>query len=633
MTNIQNRLSQVRPPRVSITYEAQTDGAIVTKELPFCVGIIANLTGDTVATKEYKDRRFVTIDANNITDIMSKMSPSVFVKYSINLSSIGEQDIVDQTQINFTHIDNFSPDHLIQSVSSLSILHARVERLIELRLKIQNNDRFAKVVVQAIKTNTSVTDVLKNSSIVFTSEFLQDMDTAVNEVHALYTSTTEHIDDQIIIKDVSQHIARLESIIGTTVTQILHQRSFQQLEGTWRGIIQLIRTGYIGYNVQLKIFDCKPAELLKDLNSALEFDQSHLFYQVYEEQYGTYGGTPFNIIGVDQYVGYDSQSIALLNKLSQVSAAAHTVCILGVSPGLFDLDNFTGIYKLRDISKLLQSKNYIQFRAFREAEEAKYVGLVMPRYMARLPYDPVNNPISKIPSYTENLMQDDLINVNDHNKYCWSNSIYAYLGVAAKAFVESGWFGNIAGPENGGEVCELNISMYMNEDNERLVKCPTETVITDRKEKELSDHGIISLCYCRDTNKAVFFSNSSCYKPASYNSAEASSSAYLCSILANTLNVGRFAHIAQVMARNKIGCAETVESLQMYFNEWISSFVLVNDTQDRTAIAIHPLRAARILVADDPFRPGCYKCSFWLQPRMCTQSIAFHCKLVSKIGE
>lgn len=626
MASIQHRLNKVRSPRVQITYDVEIGDAFKQTELPFNIGIIANLHGETIPTKDYKSRKFINIDQDNVMDVMKSINPSITIPYKLSLSTINETDITNSISINFTHIDNFSPDYLLDTIGPLHDLYTRLQLLRELAIKMQNNhNSYLQVGVALCNNNEDISSLLKKYNIVVSNDVIEMFE------ELILCKFTECDEDNIVYKTYN-YIMKIESILSKCLNDILHIPAFQELEATWRGIMYMIQKVSWSQTLCLKIFDCTKLELIKDLNSALEFDQSYIFQQVYEEQYGTYGGSPFGMIGVDFYVGNDSVSVGLLNKFSEVMAASHCIGIYGISPSLFDLNSFTELYKIRDIAKVFNSKSFTQLRGFRETDDSRYIGLLMSRYMSRLPYSSTDNPIEKIPSFKEIVMTDDINCKNDHNKYVWSNPIYLYATCVAESFFNYGWFGSIIGPENGGLITPLNISLYKNEDNETVIKCPTEIIITDRREKELSDHGIISICFCKDTNKAAFFSSVSANKPIKYNTADATSNALLSSRLQYILNASRFAHYIKVMCRDKIGTYQSAEALEQYLNTWISDYILLNTSNDIEINTAYPLTGANISVVEDTFRPGKYKAIILIQPRLQMEEVNFSLRLVARLG-
>lgn len=627
MASIQHRLTKVRPPRVMITYDVEIGNAFVTKELPFIIGVIANLHGETQNIKDYKSRQFINIDVDNIMNIMTAINPSLTITYHLNYESIDKENIVASYLLNFTHINNFHPDFIIGAVPELSSLYNKIQSLKEIKLKIQNNtNSYLPAALAIINEKVNVRTALEKYNININDSILEIFEELNNNS---FTDVNEY---KLAIQ-IQHLINKLENIINIALNDILHMPSFQRLESTWRGIMYLITNLSISTSLVLKIFDASIDEITMDLNNALEFDQSYLFQKVYEEQYGTYGGSPFNIIGIDHYISTDSVNINLITKFSQVMAASHCIGIFGASHNMFDIPNFTELYKIRDIDKLFASKTYIQWRSFRDTEDSRYTGVVLPRFMVRAPYDSLNNPISKISGFTESLLEsNDSTAKNDHEKYCWANAIYAYLQRIGESFFNYGWLGAIIGPENGGLITNLNISLYRNEDAELLVKCPTETLITDRKEKEINNQGLIALCYCKDTDKAAFFSSSSCNKPIKYNTPEATSNAILSSRLQYLLNVSRFAHYLKVMARDKIGSYSSAESLETYLRTWISDYILLNDVDDIELNTKYPLRGAEISVIENADRPGTYKAILLIQPRLQMEEIRFSLRLVAKLN-
>lgn len=138
--------------------------------------------------------------------------------------------------------------------------------------------------------------------------------------------------------------------------------------------------------LKLRLLNVTQNELQNDLEKAVEFDQSALFKKIYEEEYGTFGGHPFSLLVGDYNFGRHPQDVALLEKLSNVAAAAHAPFIAAACPKLFDMNSFTELAVPRDLCKIFESAELIKWRSFRESEDSRYVSLVLPNFLLRLPY-------------------------------------------------------------------------------------------------------------------------------------------------------------------------------------------------------------------------------------------------------
>jgi type VI secretion system protein ImpC len=437
------------------------------------------------------------------------------------------------------------------------------------------------------------------------------------------------LDEQITVSRdtqamILQRIARIDELISTQLNEIMHHEDFQQLEGAWTGLKYQVYNTETSTLLKLRLLPVSKKELLNDLQKASEFDQSNLFKKIYEEEYGTFGGNPYGLLIGDFEFGRHPQDIELLERVSQVASAAHAPFISAASPKLFDMDSFTELAGPRDLSKIFESTELIKWRSFRESDDSRYVTLVMPRTLGRLPYGPKTQPVEEF-----NYQED--VDGTDHHKYLWQNAAYA-LGVRiTDAFAKYKWCSAIRGVEGGGLVEGLPIHTFTTDDGEVAAKCPTEIAITDRREKELSDLGFIALCYRKESAEAAFFGGQTTQKPAKYNTPEATANARISSQLPYILAASRFAHYLKAIMRDKIGSFMTRGNVETFLTKWITQYVLLDDDAGQTLKARYPLREARIDVTEIPGKPGAYNAVAFLRPHFQLDELTASLRLVASL--
>ncbi|WP_035075072.1 type VI secretion system contractile sheath large subunit [Maridesulfovibrio zosterae] len=421
-------------------------------------------------------------------------------------------------------------------------------------------------------------------------------------------------------------IARIDELISTQLNEVLHSPDFKQLEGTWRGLNYLVKNSETGEMLKLRVLNISRKELQADLEKAVEFDQSNLFKKVYEEEYGTFGGMPYSCLLYDFEFGRHPQDMALIEKLSNVAAAAHTPLLTGADPKLFDMDSFTELANPRDLTKLFESSELIKWRSFRASEDSRYVTLAMPHVLLRLPYGPDTLPVEEF-----NYVED--VDGHEHKKYLWGNAAWAMAQRITSAFAKYGWTAAIRGVEGGGLVEGLPTHTFKTDDGDIAVKCPTEIAITDRREKELSDLGFLPLIYCKNTDYAAFFGGQTTNKPKIYNTDEANSNARLSAVLPYLLNAARFAHYIKSIMRDKVGSFMTAQNVSDYLNTWISNYVLLSDDAGQEIKARYPLREARVDVTDVPGKPGVYNATIFLRPHFQLEELTASIRLVAELPQ
>src|SRR5437868_5262904 len=336
-----------------------------------------------------------------------------------------------------------------------------------------------------------------------------------------------------------------------------------------------------GVRFEIRIFNVTKRELLRDMDRAAEFDQSALFKKIYEEEYGVFGGAPFAAMIGDYEFGKHPEDVELLEKVSNVAAAAHAPFLSAASPEMFNMDSFTQIGNPRDIGKIFDTTEYAKWKSFRQSEDSRYVGLCLPHILMRLPYGRDTKPIDAF-NYEEG------VDGTDHSKYLWGNAAYALASKLTDAYAKFGWCAAIRGVEGGGLVEGLPAHTFNTDEGDVALKCPTEIAITDRREKELADQGFVPLVHCKGSDYAAFFSVQSCQKPKKYDKAAANANARLSAQLPYIMAMSRFAHYLKAMMRDKIGSFMTRSDCQRFLNQWISNYVCADDNATQTVKAQLP---------------------------------------------
>lgn len=426
-----------------------------------------------------------------------------------------------------------------------------------------------------------------------------------------------------VMNMVNTQIAKIDELISAQLNEIMHHDDFQTIEAAWRGLHHFVMNTETGESLKLRVLNATKVEVSKDLEKAIEFDQSHLFKLVYEDEYGTFGGTPYSLLIGDYFFGRSAPDVQLLMNLSNVAAAAHAPFIAGTAPEMFDLDSFTDLPNPRDLKKIFESTELIKWRSFRETEDARYTALVLPHILLRTPYGP-EKPIEEF-----NFIEKT--DGKDHKKYLWGNAVYALGERITEAFAKYKWCAAIRGVEGGGLVENLPIHTFKTDDGDIVAKCPTEIAITDRREKEISDLGFISLCYEKNTDRSAFFGSSTTNKAKEYFEDDATANAFLSAQLPYILAASRFAHYIKVIVRDKIGAFTSQDELSDFLNSWISNYVLLSKNAHFSVKASTPLSGARVDVTADPARPGRYRAIVYLKPHFQLDEVNVSLRLVANL--
>jgi type VI secretion system protein ImpC len=423
---------------------------------------------------------------------------------------------------------------------------------------------------------------------------------------------------------IQARIAQIDRLISIQLNEVLHYPAFQKLEGTWRGIKYLIDQSETNDMLKIKVLNASKRELLKDLQRAPEFDQSALFKKVYEEEFGVFGGAPFAALLGDYEFGRGPEDIECLERISQVASAAHAPFMSAASSDLLNLSSYTQLGAPRDIGKIFDSTEYAKWKSFRQSDDSRYVALTLPHILMRLPY-------GKDTKQIEAFDYEEAVDGSDHSKYLWSNAAYGLAARLTNSFSKYGWCASIRGVEGGGLVEGLPAHTFRTDEGDVALKCPTEVAITDRREKELADQGLVPLVHCKGTDYAAFFSVQTANKPKLYDKEAANANARLSSQLPYILAMSRFAHYLKAMMRDKIGSFMTRQDCEKFLNQWISNYVVSDDNASQAAKASHPLREAAIQVSEVPGKPGAYRAVAFLKPHFQLDELSVSLRLVADL--
>lgn len=423
---------------------------------------------------------------------------------------------------------------------------------------------------------------------------------------------------------INARIAQIDKLLSRQLNAVLHHEDFQRLEASWRGLHYVVHQSETGPTLKIKVMNVSKKDLLKDMERAPEFDQSALFKKVYEEEFGTFGGSPFGALVGDYEFSRSTQDIALLEKVSNVAAAAHAPFMTAASPALFNWDDFTEMAGPRDLSKTFETNDYVKWRSFRDSEDSRYVGLCLPHILMRTPYGKDNTPVEAF-----NFEED--VDGADHAKYLWGNAAYAFATRLTESFARHHWCAAIRGVEGGGLVSGLPVHTFSTDEGDVALKCPTEIAITDRREKELADLGFIPLVHCKNTDYAAFFSAQSAQKSKLYNTDAANANARLSSQFQYIMAVSRIAHYLKSMMRDKLGSFMSRSQCETFLNTWIAQYVTTDDSASQETKSQYPLREARIDVMEVPGKPGAYKAIAFLRPHFQLDELTVSLRMVAEL--
>lgn len=420
-------------------------------------------------------------------------------------------------------------------------------------------------------------------------------------------------------------IKSIDAVVSEQLAAIMHNPKFQQLEGTWRGLNHLVMNSETGSGLKIRVLNVSKKQLFKDLDSAVEFDQSQVFKKIYENEFGSPGGEPYGALIGDYYFGNHPEDTELLSKMSNVAASAFAPFISSVDPTMMGFQSWEELSKPRDLEKIFDTVEYAKWKSYRESEDSRFVTLTMPRVLSRLPYGEKTKPVEEF------AYEEVGAGAISHSNYSWMNAAYVYGVRLTSSFAKSGFCTAIRGAEGGGRVDGLPAHVFRSDDGDPDLKCPAEVGITDRREAELSKLGFLPLCHYKNTDFAVFFGGQTTQKPKKYDRPEATANAAISARLPYIMATSRFAHYLKVMGRDKIGSFMEVKDCETWLNRWILNYVNSDAAASPESKARFPLAEARVEVKEIPGKPGSYNAVAWLRPWLQMEELSASLRMVASI--
>ena len=540
--------------------------------------------------------------------------------------------------LHFSNFDDFNPDQIAHQIPDLDNLLKIRKGIVDLVAKLDGNSLLVAKISEIIEKQ-EIRDLIKGDlenpeapsikAILEETLLLKEdsnFEFLVNLFICLYKAI-ENIAQQKVNDEYSflmKLISDIDNKVSKQLDEAMHAPELKTLEASWRGLHFLVFNTETSTRLKIRVLPITKDELGKDLEKAVEFDQSALFKKIYENEYGTLGGTPYSCLVGDFTFGRSAVDMKMLRNISTLAAAAHAPFIGAVAPNMFDIDSFASLAVPRDLAKIFESSELAAWNSFRSTEDSRYVNLVLPKVLTRLPYSPNDNPCEEF-NYEEG------VDGTDNSKFCWGNPAYALAHRITTAFALYSWTAAIRGAEGGGKVDQLPTYTFKTTNGDIALKCPCQTSITDRREKELSDLGFISLCHAKGTDYSVFFGAQSTQKAKKYNTTEATANAAISARLPYLLNASRFAHYVKMLIRDKIGSFMSAKDVETYLQNWIADYVLLSDEGSHELKAQYPLREAKISVTDDPASPGSYKAVMFLRPHFQLEELSVSLRLVAKL--
>jgi type VI secretion system protein ImpC len=624
-------IARHRPPRVLIQYEVELYGSKKTIELPFVMGVFASLSGKPAEPlPAVSDRKFLVFDSENFDNRVAAAKPRVAFQVPNTLTFEGNLAV----ELTFERLDDFSPGAIARRVEPLNALLDTRKRLAALSARAEEGSDVDVLLRRALREP----DLLKRladpgDEVLEVFKMRRDdlRDAVIAEVSAFAAQALTHPDPIALARwpssPITAMIDRIDQQLSRQMHEILHHPDLQQLEGTWRGLYHLVSGTETDELLKIRVFNISKNELGKTLKryKGTSWDQSPIFKLVFEAEFGQFGGEPFGCLIGDYYIDHGPADVEILQEMAKIAAAAHAPFISGLSPAMLGMDSWQELGNPRDLLKIHMTPEYAAWREFRESDDARYIGLTLPRYLARLPYGARTKPIGEF-SYEEDT------GTANHSRYTWANSAYAWAVNLTRAFKLYGWCARIGGIETGGIVEGLPIHTFPDDDGGVSLTCPTEIAISDRRAAELERLGFLALVHRKYSSFAAFTNTRSVQKPLEYDDSNATVDANLIARLPYTLAAGRFAHYIHCIVRDKADVQASHHDMQELLREWLAAYVDGDPAHSPEAVkARTPLASAEVVVEEVEGNPGFYSAKIFLRPHYQLEPLTRSIRLMARL--
>lgn len=646
---------QARQPRVQITYVA-TDHE--EKELPFVVGVMGDFCGDPwTPPLPLAQRPFVEIDHITFDDVMKRMAVGLRLRVT-NALLADDSDV--RVALRFTAMADFAPAAVVRQVEPLRRLRRTRDKLRHLVGELaraspgpSNDDGDGQHRAEQVDDSpVPVRDLAVACALHQFKRLADPLDTFLIE-DDLQRALRQWFgnDDPLlaapscdvlaIINALDRDIARIDDLLSAQVNAIIHHPRFQRLEASWRGLHFLVEQADREEGVIFKVIHWPWPEVCRDLERALEFDQSQLFDKIYSAEFGMPGGRPYGVLVGDYAVqhrpsrGHRTTDVDALRGIAQVSAAAFAPFVVGCTPLLLGLESFAQLGPRLDLRTLLLEPEYARWRSLQELADSRFLAVALPRVLMRLPYLDDG-------SRDDGFRFRETVEASDAGRYLWGNAAYAFAAVLVREFVTHGWFADIRGVRqmptgtpgeyNGGLVAGLPVQSHATDRSGVAIKVSVEAALSEYMERELAELGFLPISDCKNTPWSAFRSAQSLQRPARYTSEIATTNARLSAMSSHVFCASRFAHYIKVIMRDRIGGFANAEECESYLMKWLMNYYSANIDASLAEKARFPLQEASVRVRELPGQPGAFACTMRLCPHFQPTDVISSFRLVTELA-
>jgi type VI secretion system protein ImpC len=424
--------------------------------------------------------------------------------------------------------------------------------------------------------------------------------------------------------NIQDLIARIDRVVNAQVNEIIHHDEFRQLESSWRSFHDLLRNTNFKADIVIDMLDVSKEELQEDFDAnSVDITSSALFKKIYVAEYDQFGGRPYGaILGLYEFA-HNTRDEFWLRTMARIAAASHAPFIGAVSPRFFGCETVEELAALKDLEGMMSHPRFASWNKFRDSPEAAYVGLTLPRYICRQPWDPETNPAGDMPFREE-------VRGDKSSDFLWGSATILLAQNMVRSFERSGWCQYLRGPKGGGLVTALPVHTF-NIRGEDEIKVPVEIVIPDYRELEFANAGFIPLIYRKGTADACFFSVQSLKKPKKFKDPKDSENSQLVTNLTYTFSITRIAHYVKSIMRDNIGSSADGPYIQNTLQAWISQYVTEVVNPDDLTLLYYPFKAATVDVQARPGMIGWYDCKMSVLPHVQFEGMDVQLKMDTRL--
>jgi type VI secretion system protein ImpD len=437
---------------------------------------------------------------------------------------------------------------------------------------------------------------------------------------------------RVLAARLDRLITAIDTALTGQVNVILHAPEFRQMEARWRALHLLVDLAGTGTGVVMRVLNVSWNDLSRNMERATDFDQSHLFRLVYDNEFGMPGGLPFGLLVGDYMVSQVTDrargdQIEVLRRLSAVAAAAFCPMIMTAAPETLGFQTFREISAETDLypnpRSADRSADQRRWDALRKAEDTRFIGLVAQRALIRAPYH--RYQLARADGFAFDEAADQPL---------FANGAFAFASTVIASFLDSAWFAAIRGAyqdaPGGGRVAGFRPYEFGTDFHGLSTQSPIEFRPTATQEEALIERGLIPLSALYLDAGPVFNASPSLHAPQKYDTDIATQNARLAAMLQYVLSTSRFAHYLKVIMRDEIGSAADPASLQLRLSQWLRDYCLGNDDASQDLKAQYPLRDAGVEVSAIIGKPGSYACTIHLQPHFQLDDISTSFHLIAE---